>query len=104
MVNDDMVDAIETFVKLWQYRFDAYFADHYKNLEPPKLTIQYGSKNAKIVRTDGQTSVAGFVDLKTGDVLKAASWRAPAKHARGNVFSDNNGMEAIDRNCFVKYL
>jgi len=26
-----------------------------------------------------------FIDLTNGDILKAASWSAPAKHARGNI-------------------
>lgn len=103
-IDKDLEQSLNSFVDKWQKRFNEYFKAHYANLEAPKLTIQYGSKNAKIVRTDGQTSVAGFVDLATGDVLKASSWRAPAKHARGNIFSKDNGMEAIDNHCFVKYL
>jgi hypothetical protein len=31
----------------------------------------------------------GFIDLKNGDLLKAASWKAPAMHARGNIFADD---------------
>ena len=27
--------------------------------------------------------------MKTGDVFKAASWNAAAKHTRGNIFDDN---------------
>ena len=34
-----------------------------------------------------------FVDRTNGDVLKAASWKAPAKHARGNIFDDSNGLK-----------
>ena len=36
---------------------------------------------------DGQTKTLGR--LKRGDIHKAASYNAPAKHARGNVFTDN---------------
>jgi hypothetical protein len=28
-----------------------------------------------------------FVDLTNGDILKAATWKAPAKHARGNILA-----------------
>lgn len=31
---------------------------------------------------DGSRSVHCFVDKKTGEVYKAASWRGPAKHVR----------------------
>jgi hypothetical protein len=30
-----------------------------------------------------------------GDILKAASWKAPAKHARGNVFDGNWGIGSV---------
>lgn len=40
-------------------------------------------------------SAWGFVDKETGDVLKAASWKAPAKGSRGNIFKEDNGAEAI---------
>jgi hypothetical protein len=33
-----------------------------------------------------------FIDVTNGDILKPATWRAPAKHARGNVFDDDYGM------------
>ena len=36
-----------------------------------------------------------FVEKATGDVLKAASWSAPAKHARGNIFDAYNGLKGM---------
>ena len=63
--------------------------------------IEYGKKYAKIISETnggpggGSKSVWGFVALqdmtvggipyKRGDLLKAASFKAPAKHARGNL-------------------
>lgn len=68
------------------------------------ISIDWGSKNAKIVCNDmsfrdggeipGQRHVYGFVNRKTGDIYKAAGWKAPAKHARGNIFADDCGMSA----------
>lgn len=63
------------------------------------FSIQYAPKWAKIVKGTG---VYGFVALadfenkqlgqvKTGDIHKAASWKIPAKHARGSVFADDFG-------------
>lgn len=55
------------------------------------VTIEFGRKYAKLISCDvrggveSAQSVYCFVDLGTGDILKAATWRAPAKHARGNV-------------------
>jgi len=61
------------------------------------LTIERGNRYMKIVAahgmrgTDGQRSVWGFVDKTNGDILKAATWRAPAKNfARGNIYRDDN--------------
>jgi len=45
-----------------------------------------------------------FVENTTGDIFKPASWAAPAKIARGNVNSPENGMEAITPDGFVRYL
>jgi hypothetical protein len=48
--------------------------------------------------------IVAFIDKKTGNILKPASYRVPAKHARGNIFSVNFGMEAITEEGYVKYL
>lgn len=52
--------------------------------------FEIGSRYVKVVR---KGSVHCFVDKRNGDVLKAASWRAPAKHARGNIFDNSNGLK-----------
>ena len=49
-------------------------------------SIDWGRKYAKVIRSGGG-GVYCFVDRKTGDVLKAASWSAPAKHARGSIYA-----------------
>lgn len=36
-----------------------------------------------------------FVDSQTGDVLKCDGWKKPAKHARGNIFNDDDGRGAM---------
>ena len=33
-----------------------------------------------------------FIDFTTGDVLKAAGWKTPAKGIRGNLFAEDNGL------------
>lgn len=45
---------------------------------------QWASGDAEI-----QEHIHCFVDKDNGDILKAATWRAPAKHARGNIFNEN---------------
>ena len=47
------------------------------------FTIESGRKYHKvIVSANGSKSVSCFVDKKTGEIYKAASFRAPAKHVR----------------------
>ena len=57
-----------------------------------KFRIQKGRKYYKIIQQDFDTfrdrneyrdgGVHAFVDKKTGEVYKAASWKSPAKHVR----------------------
>lgn len=69
-----------------------------------KLTTMEGKKYLRIVdENSGNKSAAGFIEKETGDIFKAASWKAPAKNKRGNIFSENNGMEAV-RNGFIRYM
>jgi hypothetical protein len=45
--------------------------------------IESGRKYHKIIMNDGtQRSVHAFVDRKTGEVYKSASWKSPAKGVR----------------------
>jgi hypothetical protein len=62
---------------------------------PLTIALTYGQKRCRIVREESQRSVCGFVDLETGDILYPASWKAPAKHARGNVFAEDFGLSAF---------
>jgi len=71
-----------------------------------KLSVEGGTKYLKIVRrefmkADGQpygqgASVHCFVSTVDGSVLKAATWKAPAKHARGNIFADDFGAGCMN--------
>lgn len=45
-----------------------------------------GQRYVRIIRAcPPLRSVYAFVDKTNGDILLPASWKAPAKHARGNV-------------------
>ena len=57
-----------------------------------KIIAKAGSKNVKIIKqeTNGPSvSVYCFVRKADGAVLKAAGWNAPAKHARGTIYTDD---------------
>lgn len=53
------------------------------------ISFEIGRKYARLITsTHGQRSCYGFVDMTNGDLMKSASWKAPAKNfARGNIFS-----------------
>jgi hypothetical protein len=53
------------------------------------IEFEEGNKYVKIVSVSwGSRSVHSFVEKATGDIWKAASWKAPARNfARGNVFA-----------------
>ena len=61
-----------------------------------EISLKPGRKFIKVIRDN---SVWGFIakkdgehkglPMKAGDVLKAASWNAAAKHTRGNIFDVN---------------
>lgn len=76
---------------------NAHYAKNLTNLVPDVLSIDpRGKKYARIVVSsapghDSRRSVYCFVNKENGDVLKAASWKAPAKHARGSIFSKPEG-------------
>jgi hypothetical protein len=62
-----------------------------------------GSAYGFIAKEDGETKGLGAV--KAGDILKAATFKAPAKGARGNVFSADNGAEAMSAGgSGIRYL
>lgn len=63
----------------------------------PTFGIEYGKKFAKITRTSyGQKSVHCFVEIKTGDIYKAATWSAPAKIVRGNIANEKKPLLGYD--------
>lgn len=74
-------------------------ADHYEI----QLPIMRGPKFVRIVREERAKSTGEitsrsshcFVEIATGNVLKSATWSAPAKHARGNIYNPDNGLSCM---------
>ena len=72
------------------------------------LKIKTGRKFVKIIEGNRVWGFISRVDgvhkglpMKTGDVFKAASWNAAAKHARGNIFDDNEVISLLKLNIPV---
>lgn len=92
---DKYLDAIKAdYVKFYENDKDRVYADACIQEFNNCLEVEKGSKYLKIVKSNGsQRSVHSFIcvkdngKFKAGDVLKAASWAAPAKNfARANLF------------------
>ena len=59
--------------------------------------VESGRKYHKIVMVTNQRSVHAFVDKKTGDVYKAASFKSPAKIVRYNLLSIESREKCFER-------
>lgn len=60
--------------------------------------IEEGRKYLKIIMdARGSKSVHAFIDKKTGEVYKPASYKAPAKHVRYNLLSIPSREECLSR-------
>ena len=93
-IKKDFDSAMDTLLENINKDYEKWRGGYEKLHE--KISIKPGRKFIKVIRG---TSVWGFVakedgvhkglQMKSGDVLKAAGWSAPAKHTRGNIFDDN---------------
>ena len=75
------------------------FTRSHPNSDPYKFYIESGRKYHKIVmETESQSrSVHAFVDKKTGEVYKPASFKAPAKIVRYNLLMIESREECFAR-------
>ena len=78
-----------------------------KEAKLDKFRYYEGKKYYKVVREEyderndrwRDTTVHAFVDKKTGEVYKPASWKAPAKHVRFNFCNKQDLLFLTDPRC-----
>jgi len=76
-----------TFLNEHRGRMDAVSGVTLPRIE---VEIDVGTRYARVWKRDGSSKSAyAFIEMATGDLLKPATWKAPAKHARGNIFAEN---------------
>ncbi|AUZ95007.1 hypothetical protein FDI40_gp225 [Agrobacterium phage Atu_ph07] len=86
----DFETALENFINVASSMRAA------RGVNQPDLQTERGRKNVKVISESyGQRSVYCFVEIATGHILKAASWKAPAKGVRGSIYSDDKGLSAV---------
>lgn len=87
-MNDTNPNSFDASLKdFLSYAFDvieAYYEKSYPNLKATAFRVEAGRRYVRVIR---ENSAYCFVDLTNGDILKPASWKAPAKHARGNIYN-----------------
>lgn len=112
----DVYTATNEFVKKVNELFEQHVNKDMRHVHEKysEVVAVAGRSYIKLEVTSGGVgrSAFGFVVIndnkmgKSGDILKAASWALPAKHSRGSVFSNENGMESIDNpfHPHIRYL
>lgn len=65
---------------------ETHRAEHFPMLGFDTFKVEDGRRYVRVWKG---SSCYFFVDKTNGDVLKPASWKAPAKHARGNIFTNH---------------
>lgn len=83
---------VDKFLKEVDTKIEEYYKTKLPNLAMPLVKVDLGNKFIKIT---SDSSCWGFISrvdgdlkgspIKKGDLLKPASYCAPAKHARGNI-------------------
>jgi len=108
-------EALAAYVALVTKVHRDYFEARFPRLTKPTFSVHPGRSFDKIVKDNGtQQMVHSFVAKKDnrtkalgavwkGDILKAVTYKAPAKHARGSIFSEKMA-DALDNSGHVKYL
>jgi hypothetical protein len=64
------------------------------------VSVEVGRKFARVVLRGSQTMVHAFVDIETGDVIKAAGWKAPQKDKGGLAVRYRLADPADKARCF----
>lgn len=89
----EVIERLDDYISALDHERTKYFERAFKSTVAHPLEIQMGRKYARVV-TD--SSVHTFVNLENGDILKAASWKAPAPNGvRGSIFAEDYGMSCV---------
>ena len=88
---------ITAFVEAVQTMMDKVYAD--STMKPVMKVSPGGKKYVRIAKLnyaeDQHGSAFCFIERSTGNILKAAGWKVPAKHARGNINTPTHGVEFV---------
>lgn len=99
---NNMTMIIRMYCNRLQDKLNVYYKQNYQTLKTPDIRLDVGTKFVKIVVGTSAYAFIALKDFETkglgkvrqGDLMKPASWKAPTKHARGNIIEDMD--KAID--------
>ncbi len=91
-MRDDFGDKFASFLTGCQRITEAHRVAHFPETPRAVFEAEQGKVRIRVVR---DRSAHCFVCIESGDVLKPAGWKAPAKHARGNIFDEHNGLGSM---------
>lgn len=78
-------DKLDEFVsRYYTYRSNELYRRFGEAVESEPITYDIGKKYIRIVVG---SSAYMFIERATGDIYKSASWKAPAKGARGSIWN-----------------
>lgn len=92
---EEIKQRIEGYTAMVDEKILAYYTRNKFTFEAaPKSRVEYGRKFAKVLQGSG---VHTFIDLSNGDILKAATYKAPAPNGvRGNIFAADFGASVVN--------
>jgi hypothetical protein len=107
-------EALENFRATAEAVVREHFVrNDYTFAKPNVVILSRGRKYVKLARTEsdpetgenrGQTMVHCFVEIETGSIFKPASYKAPAKHARGCIYTSDHGRESMSPEGHIHYM
>lgn len=109
-MNTELKQRIEHYKKTVQELVDKNWKKiGFIHAQSPLVILEEGTRYVKVTKQNrtlegklGSKAVHTFIDKTNGDILKAATYKAPAKNGvRGNIFKD---FETVIDHFGAKYL
>jgi hypothetical protein len=101
---DGFDEALSRFIAAAQKLLAEDFARNYPRVQVPVLEPEELGRYVRICVVGAQRMAWAFIEYETGLIYKPAGWRGPSRHARGSIFSEQNGTEALGPLVSIRYL
>ena len=89
---------IVDFSNKLQDMINEFYGNEFPSLSVPTVEVSWtGRRYIRVEVIDSYQSrrIHCFIDTRNGDILKAASYKTPAKHSRGNIFNADGGIGGV---------